>query len=400
MSATNQAVEEARRKPPLRVGVNLLWLVPGVVGGSEEYTTGLLRSMAEGDFRHIHLTLFTLPGFTSAHPELAARLDTVVAPVDGADRSRRVLAESTWLPRVAGHRNVDLIHHAGGVVPPGRAIRAIPSVLTIHDLQPLVMPENFSVVKRRWLRAMLPSSARAARLVITPSDPTGASVVERLGVARDDVRTVSHGLVPRRPPTPDLVDEVRRRYGLSERMVLYPAITYPHKDHVTLVEAFSRIAAARPDATLVLTGGAGPAEATLTRVIRESGAGAQIRRTGRIPRTHLDVLYSLADAVAIPSRFEGFGLPALEAMAAGAPLVVADATALPWVVGDAAALAPIGDVAAWARALDRLLGDPAEADRLRAAGRARADEFTWERSGAALAEVYDDASPVGETGAR
>lgn len=390
----------AAGRRPLRVGVNLMWLVPGVVGGSEEYTTGLLRAIAELSTPKVHLTLFTLPGFASAHPDLAAGFATVVAPVEGRSKMRRVLAESTWLPRMARRRHVDLVHHAGGVVPPGRAIRSIPSVLTIHDLQPLVMPENFSTVKRRWLGAMLPSSARSSRLVITPSDPTAISVQERLGVARARTRTVSIGVTSHRPPSPDLLHEVRLRYRLGDQVILYPAITYPHKDHVTLVKAFARIAGDHPEATLVLTGGSGPAEANLTRAIRESGAAGQVRRTDRIPRAHLDALYVLADLVAIPSRFEGFGLPALEAMGADAPLVVSDATALPWVTGDAAVRVPVGDVSAWADALVRVLGDPAEADRLRSAGRARSGDFTWERSGIALAAAYEDAGSMGENGLR
>lgn len=383
---------------PLRVGVNLLWLVPGVVGGSEEYTTGLLRAIAARGSSGVHVTLFVLPGFTSAHPDLAATFATVVAPVDGARKARRVLAEATWLPRAARSRNIDLLHHAGGVVPPGRSTRLIPSVLTVHDLQPLAMPENFSRVKHRWLASMLPRSVARSRLTIVPSDPTASSVSERLGVPGADLRTVPHGVGSYRSPSPEVVDDVRRRYRLGEQVVLYPAITYPHKDHITLVNGFSRIAGDRPEATLVLTGGTGPIEARVIEAIRRSGVADQIRRTDRIPRAHLDALYELAQVVAIPSRFEGFGLPALEAMAAGTPLVAATSTALPWVAGGAARLVAVGEPDAWAEALVRVLDDPDEAERLRAAGLARAAEFTWERSGNALEAAYVEAAAMGETG--
>ena len=382
----------------LRVGVNLLWLVPGVVGGSEEYTTRLLRALAQIEHDDLHLTLFALAPFAEAHPDLVERYPTVLTGLDGRSKAERVAVESTWLPLEATRRNIDLLHHAGGVIPPGPAVSRIPAVLTIHDLQPLAMPENFSAVKRRWLTMMLPRSARRARMVLTPSDPTSASVVERLGIPAERVHTVPHGVEPAPPVPAAQLDEVRDRYRLTGPVVLYPAITYPHKDHLTLVRAFAQVARSHPDATLVLCGGVGPAEAEVAGAIRASGVGHQVRRTGRVPWSDLDALYALADVVAVPSRFEGFGAPALEAMSNGSPLVAADATALPWVVGDGGLLVTPGDVDAWATVISGLLDDPDRASHLAARGRARAAEFTWARAGAALVDGYRLAAAADEDG--
>ncbi len=382
----------------LHVGVNLLWLVPGVVGGSEEYTTRALRALAEQHHPHLRLTLFALAPFAEAHPDLADAFPVASVDVDGHRKPERVVVESTWLPRELTRRRVDLVHHAGGVVPPGPS-QGIPVALTIHDLQPLVLPENFSLVKRRWLAAMLPRSARRARLVMTPSEPSSRSVVDLLDVDAERVVTVPHGVEAREPVDAERRREVRERYRLGERVVLYPAIPYAHKDHRTLVAAFARLCADRPDLTLVLTGGPGPAEADLASAIRSAGVGAQVRRTGRVPWSDLDALYDLATVVAVPSRFEGFGAPALEAMAAGSPLVAADATALPWVVGDGGRLVRAGDVAAWSDALAAVLDDPAEQAGLVERGRARAAHFTWERTGEALAAGYRRAAAIGEDGA-
>jgi alpha-1,3-rhamnosyl/mannosyltransferase len=391
------AVSAPTRTTPLRVGVNLLWLVPGVVGGSEEYTTRLLRGLAADLPADLHITLFALRSFADAHPDLVAAYPTVTARLDGHRKAERVATESTWLAREAGRRNIDLLHHAGGVIPPGPAIGKIPAALTIHDLQPLVMPENFSSVKRRWLATMLPRSARRAAMVFTPSDPTSASVVERLAVPEARVRTVPHGIEPPQAVAPEQIAAVRDRYRLGEQVVLYPAITYPHKDHITLVQAFGRLARSRPDLTLVLPGGAGPSEADVTAAIRASGAGDQIRRTGRIPWSDLHALYAAATVVAVPSRFEGFGAPALEAMATGIPVIVADATALPWVVGDAGLKFRPGDVGALVRELGRVIDQPTVHDTLAAAGRVRASRFTWDRSAADLAAGYRAAASIGET---
>ncbi len=384
---------------PARIGVNLLWLVPGVVGGSEEYTTRLLRALAEQAPPDLHLTLFALASFAEAHADLVAAYPTVTAQLDGRNKAERVAAEATWLAREAGRRHLDLLHHAGGVIPPGPAVARIPAALTIHDLQPLLMPENFSVVKRRWLAAMLPRSARRARVVLTPSEPTSASVVDTLGVAPDRVRTVPHGVEAPRPAPAGRCSRCASATGSGTELVLYPAITYPHKDHLTLVRAFARLAADRPDATLVLTGGAGSAEAEVAAAVRASGVGDQVRRTGRIPWSDLDALYELASVVAVPSRFEGFGAPALEAMAAGAPLVAADATALPWVVGDGRPPGPGGDEVAWAEALARPARRPRGAAPAARGRRARAATFSWARAASALAAGYRRALAVGEDGA-
>lgn len=385
---------------PLRVGVNLLWLVPGVVGGSEEYTTRLLRGLAEDPPDDLHLTVFALAPFAVAHPDLVAAYPTVTVRLDGRNKPRRVAAEALWLARQADARNVEVLHHAGGVVPPGPALARFRSVLTIHDLQPLALPENFRPVKRRWLSTMIPRSAARAEVILTPSEPASASVVDLLGVPGHRVRTVPHGIDVPAPVPVDRLAAARERFGLGERVILYPAITYGHKDHLTLVRAFARLAPSRPDLTLVLPGGEGSAEAEVVAAIRASGVGGQVRRLGRISWSDLAALYALATVVAVPSRYEGFGAPALEAMVSGVPVVVADATALPWVVGDAGLRAPVGDVGRWAAELGRVVDDPSVQATLAAAGRARARAFSWDRSSAALADGYRAARSVGEDGGR
>jgi glycosyltransferase involved in cell wall biosynthesis len=387
-------------EPALRVGVNLLWLVPDVVGGSEEYTTRLLAGLAESPAPDLHITLFTLAPFAEAHADLVAAYPTVTIGMDGRRKSRRVGAEATWLARQAGARNIELLHHAGGVVPPGPAIGRFPSALTIHDLQPLVMPENFAAVKRTWLVKMIPRSAARARMIFTPSDPASDSVAEYLHIPPERIRTVPHGIEPHRPVAPEHVAAVRERYRLGDRVILYPTITYAHKDHVTLVQAFARIAPSRPDLTLVLAGGAGPHEQAVVAAIRASGVGEQVRRVGRVPADDLQALYAAATVVAVPSRFEGFGNPALEAMAAGVPVVVADATALPWVVGGAGLRVPPGDVRHWADELARVVDSPEVQATLAEAGRVRARTFSWARSSAALADGYRAAAAMGEDGGR
>lgn len=373
---------------PLRVGVNLLWLVPGVVGGSEEYTVRLLHGLADLAPDDLEVELFALDDLHRAHPRLVERFPTTTIGLRGRAKALRVAAETTWLAAQVRRRDLDVVHHPGGVVPLRTGGAA--TVLTVHDLQPLDHPENFGRAKVAYLRAALPRSARVAEVVTTPSHAAAHRVGERLGVPAARLHPVLHGLEPEAfaPVDRAEVARVRSARGLGPRWVLYPVITYPHKNHRVLVEAFARLAPTHPDVDLVLAGGEGPAEAAVREAVAASGVADRIHRTGRVPRAELDALLAGADVVAFPSRYEGFGVGALEAMAAGVPVVAADATALPEVVGEAGTLVDPDDAAGWATALAGLLDDVALRAEAGAAGRRRAATFTNEAGARALAGAY------------
>jgi glycosyltransferase involved in cell wall biosynthesis len=365
------------------VGLNLLWLVPGEVGGSEQSTLATLRGLIDLDPPDLELRLFALPAFADAHPDVVRALPTQIAPIDGHSRPRRVVAESTWLARRT--RSLELVHHAGGTVPAHRTARC---VLTLHDIQPLVATATHGALKRAFLARAVPYSVRAAQRVAVGSTFVLDTLVDRLGAPREKVVVIPHAVPVRPPPTPSAT--LTQRYDLTGPTVLYAAITYPHKDHRTLLEAFARVQVRHPDAVLVLPGGAGGAEAEVQRQIQADphGLGRSVRRLGRIPEADVAGLLQMATVVAVPSRYEGFGLPALEAMAAGVPVVAADATSLPEVVGDAGVLVAPGDVPGWANAIERLLSDPGERATLGRAGRERAARFNPAANAAAFADLY------------
>ncbi len=369
---------------PLRVGVNLLWLVPGVVGGSEEYTTRLLAGVAGAGPPDIALTLFVLPSFVDAYPHLADAFPTVVAPVRGRAKPLRVAAEGTWLAWMT-RRKYDLMHHAGGTMP---VVRTAPGVVTIHDLQPLELPAHFSLVKRLYLQLRLGPSARGAGLVLTLSEDTRRAVVHRLRASPDRVVLVPPGIgVEAEDPEPP-EGSPAARYGIDGPFFVYPAITYPHKNHAVLIRAFATVVAQRPDAMLVLTGGESSSEADVAALVGELRVGERVRRVGRIPRSDVDWLLRHAVALTFPSRFEGFGIPALEAMAQGCPVVAAAATALPEVVGDAGVLLSPDDPEEWSHTMIDLMDDSDRRATLGRAGRARSERFSWAAATDALLAAY------------
>ena len=373
----------SREQPTLRVGVNLLWLVAGMVGGSEEYTVRLLRAFAEHPPPDVELTLFVNRTFVTTYPDVAAAFPTQICPRIEAAKVARIAAESTWLLVRARRAHLDLLHHVGGTIP---VLRATPSVTTIHDLQPLLMPDNFMVAKQHYLRWRLPPTMRRSRLLITLSEYTKQSVVDRYGRAPDDIVLVPPGYTPRLTEEPE--DDPVATYGIDGPFFLYPAITYPHKNHQLLVEAFARLLSRHPEALLVLTGRVASEEPKIAADIARLGIGDRVRRVGRVPRGDLDWLFGHAVALTHVSLFEGFGLPVLEAMGHGCPVLAADVAALPEVVAGAGVLLPLGDPAAWADAMAELLEDEHMRQRLRAAGHARVAEFQWAPSALRLADAY------------
>ncbi|CAN5699880.1 hypothetical protein BH24ACT26_BH24ACT26_04730 [soil metagenome] len=373
------------------VGINLLWMVPGVVGGSETYTARLLNGLAER-YSDLEYTLFALPEFAAAYPDLARTFKTVYAPVSGRRKPARVLAgETTWLARQCRKRKLDLVHHAGGVIP---LLRSSRTVVTIHDLQYLYYPEYFTGSKLAYLKSMVPRSAETARLVFTPSEFTRRTVIERLSIDPSIVVVVPHGISSREDAV--VRSDVRARYNIPGRYFLYPAATYPHKNHLMLIEAFARLLESHPEATLVLTGAKGSTQwgtarstaGGIAEEIRHLGIEERVRPLGFVPSSDLDALYRNAVALTFPSRFEGFGAPILEAWSKGCPVIAADATALPEVVGDAGYLLSPDNPDEWANAMWDLLEDEDLRLIYARAGAERSKLFSWARSADALEDSY------------
>ena len=290
-----------------------------------------------------------------------------------------------------------------------------PLVVTLHDLTPLLVPGVMpSTARRAVYRAWNARAARLAGRIIVPSRATAADVTRLFPAARGKLAVTAEAADDFAAGAAanlagPLADLVARPY------VLAIGNTKPHKDLTTLLRALAQMAPARPDLRLLLVGAEPPGYLGAPRAGAPPGAApaappgvpprvplgvppgvppevrARVVFTGRVSDAELRALYAGASAFVFPSRYEGFGLPPLEAMAFGAPVVCADAASLPEVVGDAALLFPSGDAAALAAALFRLLDDPALRERLAQAGRERAAQFTWQRTAAATVAVYREA---------
>ncbi len=266
----------------------------------------------------------------------------------------------------------------------------LPGVVTIHDLAIYAHPEWFPGDQWFATKVVVPRSVHQARMIICPSEATKAATMRLFGVEAARCRVIPHGVETEfaLPASPSVRAEVQTRYALPDRYVLQVGTVQPRKNYITTLRALARIPA--PERVpLIVVGGFGWKYGPVVDAVRDLELTGSVRFVGYAGMPDLPALYQMAQAVLFPSLDEGFGLPVLEAFAAGTPVIASNAGAIPEVAGNAALLTAPEDDEALAANLRRLLGDRELRDRQVAAGRARAATYTWSASAAAHHAVYE-----------
>ena len=326
-----------------------------------------------GDESYVEALLRELPPLADRERIAAVtrRPDLVpdgVEPVELPAQSQ-VLRMAWRLPRLLSRLRPELAHFLYAI-PPGYRGRA---VVTVHDLSFEHMPDVMSLQDRFLFKTQVPRSVRRAARVLTGSEQTKRDLIERYEIPDDRVVVTPYGVDPAFTP------EGAAREG---RYVLVVGAIQRRKDPVAAIEALARL---NGDLRLILVGPEKKEGDRVRAAVSRLGLDERVELAGHVSREELAVLYRGAACLVFPSRYEGFGLPVLEAMASGTPVVATRAGAVPEVAGDAAILVEPGDPAALAHGIEQALS---ESERLSEAGLARAKQFSWAKTARQTLDVY------------
>jgi glycosyltransferase involved in cell wall biosynthesis len=388
-----------RRARQPRIALNGLFLVPGgITGGIGDYFHHLVRNLLKLDAESRYLLLanpgnaLELTRLRAANLEKLVIRDPLIGPALG-NLTRALVARALRVPGppprrpAPPHIDADLVHCIPGYI--DDLAWNLPCLLTVADIQHEFHPEFFSHEELLARRALFRPSIEHARHVIAISEFTRQSLIERFEIPPEKISVVHLGVDPRFFATASAraVAAVRGRYALPDDYCLYPANLWPHKNHPRLLDALAAIPPQRRP-HLVLTGSSTQTQTPLRDEIRQRSLDASVSWLGYVEADHLHALVAGARMMVFPSLFEGFGMPVVEAMAAGCPVACARATSLPEIVADAALLFDPTSADAIADAIERLWGDAARRTALRAAGREQARRFQWRTTALRTRQIY------------
>lgn len=366
----------------MRVGLDLLYLVPGETGGRETYARELVPAMLEQAPELEVVAFVNRDAGVELASSLGAGVSAVRLPVSARSRAQWAFGELAVVAASARRARVDVLHCMANFAP---GWGATPRVVTIHDLQYLAVPDQLSLPVRRLTGAMMSLAARGATRIIAVSEAGAREIVDGLNVDRTRIDVVPNGV--RLPGSVRATTDVRERHRLAGRPIaLAVATNLPHKNLAVLIEALALMS--QPERPLLVLAGHGTDDGVLGERALAAGVGDDVRLLGGCTTAELDDLYALADCLVLPTLHEGFGLPVLEAMARSLPVACSDIAALHEVAGPAALYFDPRNPAKVAAQVAELLRDRELAGRLAELGRARAEGFSWSAAATATLASY------------
>lgn len=347
----------------LRIGVNALYLIPQGVGGTEIYLRSLLEALAALDSRNEY---FVFTNRETGHDLVPKRPNFHWQPqgVRAVFRPGRILWEQTRLPLAVAAAGLDVLLNPGFTAP---IYHSCPLVTVFHDLQHRRHPENFRWFDLPFWRMLLYVSAQISTIVLAVSERTKADLLHYYRLPEAKIRVASLGV------DPHLFGVTRR----PEPFLLCVSTLHPHKNVDGLLRAFADFRKIRPEFRLVVTGLRGFSTAALEDLRAHLGLSEAVEFTGWIEREKVRELYARAYGFVYPTLFEGFGLPILEALAAGVPAACSQIEPLATLAGGAALEFDPRDQAAITAAMLRLVSDEVLRSRLAAEGPVQAARHSW-----------------------
>lgn len=367
----------------ISIGINALYLIPGRVGGTEIYLRSLLHGLAEID-RLNRYFVFTNRATGSDLVPQRENFVCLPQPVGGPWRPARLAWEQTGLVWAARRRRLDVLFNAGFTAP---LLAPCPMVTVFHDLQHKRHPKYFGKFELLFWRFFLWAAAHRSRLLVAVSQSTAEDLLHYYDLPESKIRVVEHGVDARFSAI-----RFQRQPTSLEPYILCVSTLHAHKNLGRLLRAFAQFHRKKPEFRLVLAGMRGRSSQELEQLIVELALRNSVRLTGWISREELYSLYERASAFVYPSSFEGFGMPVLEALAAGIPTACSAIEPLSTLAGLAALQFDPEDQDAMAEALLRLTSDEELRLRLMAAGPVRAAAYDWHTTARRTLEVLQEAA--------
>lgn len=367
----------------MRIGLNLLYLIPHRVGGTQTYAERLIAALADIGTQHEYFLYVNSAGASLRWPA-RGNFRTVVCRFPAKSQAARYAYEQLALPRRLQQDRIDLLHSLGYVSP----LRSpCPSVVSIHDAVFVGYP--MSAARRALLRFFVTHSARRCDHVITVSEFSKHQIAHHVGVSEAKISVIYEG--PRDLPSRGTVtwDQLQRRYHLTQPYVMAFGASRPHKNILRLVAAFADFARTSRHSLVIV--GKLPAGGEVESEVQRRHLGARVVLTGYVPDEHVMPLLSAADIFAFPSWYEGFGLPVLDAQRAGVPVACSRAASLPEVAGEGAEYFDPFSVEQMAVALRRCAESGEHRRHLVASAIANVERFSWGEAARRTLDVYERA---------
>ena len=403
----------------MRIGVNTVPLFPGQIGGTEVYAHNLLSHLTAVDRQHAYYLFVTRynRNLFDSHFQRANVFKVRTLSLQGLRYAERGVAR---LAGSAGRRLPRLSRWLVNAVASADMLYSIrkykidlwfcplinltpryvhlPSIVSIPDLLPEFYPDFLRRDLLEWSQRRYPASCRDATKVITFSEFSRSTMVDRYDIAPEKIHVIPHGvgeefLMLRNGSA---VEAVRTRYALPSEYAFYPANTWPHKNHPTLLKALHLLRVKHGRRLVcVFTGIRREGHEAFLKAAVEHDLNEQVRHLGYVERHDMPLLYRGARFMVFPSLFEGFGLPLLEAMASDCPVLCSRVASIPEVAGDAAFFFDPHDPEQIADAMHRVLTDEELRRSLIQAGKQRCRLFSWERTARETLKVLEEAAVTG-----
>lgn len=373
----------------MKVGFNLLFLLPEKVGGTETYSRGMIESLEKLDKENEFFIFCNRENFQSFKFK-SKNFQKVFSPVKASIRFLRILWEQAVLPIQAWFKKIDVLVSLGYVCP---LFISCKSIVVIYDLNWFFHPEEFSFLEHIVWKTLVSLSAKRADYIITSSENSKNDISRVLKIPKEKISVVYGGIDRERfmlIKDKKKLLAIKKKYGIEDRFLLTVSASYHFKNLGKLIDSFYLVSQKFPRLQLLVVGLSGRAKPEILEKIKRHNLEKKVIVTGWVPDEDLPLLYSAAEACVHPSLYEGFGFPVLEAMACGCPVISSDAASLPELVGDASILVDAARSDDLAKGMKVVFESQSSARDLRRKGLERTKFFTWEKAALGFYQILNN----------